>query len=129
MMVRAKKAVPTLCAAAVALFVAACASTPNAGGYVNGEAATIVQVENLNPNRVVIDALSGGIDRRLGAVETSSTDEFLLPETVSLLDLQIVVDPVGPLGSFMTPRINAGPGDIIEITVEPQLDLTTVSVR
>lgn len=129
MMMRAKKAFPTRCAAAMGLFLAACASTPSSGGYIDRDAATIVQVQNLNTNRVVIDAVSGGIDRRLGEVETGATDDFMLPQAVSLLDLQLLVDPVGPPGTFITDRIQAGPGDIIELTVEPQLDLTRVSVR
>ncbi|MGD8288675.1 MAG: hypothetical protein PVI31_08645 [Gemmatimonadota bacterium] len=122
-----KRAVPVTVVAALGLFLGGCASAPNARPGRNQ--ATVVQVQNLNQNRIVVDAVSGGIDRRLGEVETGATDDFMLPQTVSLLDLQILVDPVGPPGSFMTDRINAGPGDLIELAVQPNLGLTTVSVR
>lgn len=110
-----------------AVLLAACASTPNVGPGENQ--ATVIEVQNLNQNRVVIDAVSGGVDRRLGAVETTNTDDFVLPESVSLLDLQILVDPVGPPGQFLSSRVQALPGDVVEVKVQPDLDLTTVTVR
>ena len=122
-----KGTLPMAGVAVLGLLLGGCASTPERLHRENQ--ATVIQVQNLNQNRVVVDALSGGIDRRLGAVETTETDDFVLPESISLTDLQILVDPVGPAGSYLSDRVAALPGDLVEVRVQPNLDLTTVTVR
>lgn len=125
---RLRSAAPVACVLVAGFVLAACAST-SSGAFSEPEAPTLIQVTNRNLNRVVIEALSTGRSRRLGEVETNGTETFRLPETMSTLDLRIVVDPVGPVGSFVTPEVQAGPGDLIIVTVEPNINLTRVTVR
>lgn len=122
-----KKAVP-VGMLAVAAALTGCATTASGDGYAP-QTVTVVEVTNNNASRVVVDAISLGIDRRLGEVETSSTESFILPKSVSLSDVEIRIDPIGPPGSFLTDRLNVGLGDVIQVTVQPNLGMTTVAMR
>jgi len=126
-MLHTKKAVSFWALAMVAALTG-CATAANGDGYAP-DAVTVVEVTNNNTNRIVVDALSLGIDRRLGEVETGSTESFVLPKSVNLSDVQILIDPIGPPGSFLTDRLNVGLGDVIQVTVQPNLGMTTVAMR
>lgn len=121
-----RRAVPIL-ALAFASALTACATAGTGDGYAPDE-VTVVQVTNNNTSRIVVDAISLGIDRRLGEVETNRTASFVLPANVVLSDLQILLDPIGPPESFLTPRIIADRGDVIEVTVAPILSSSTYRV-
>lgn len=121
-----KRTLPVAGIAALGLFLSACATAPDIDPGQNR--ATVIQVQNLNLNRVRVEAVSGGVERRLGEVESTNTDDFVLPRGVSLSDLQILVDPIGPSQYYLSPRVLALPGDLIEVTVTPNLALTTVEV-
>ena len=125
----ARRAFTTASALAVGLVLAACASTSSGGSAFDEDDEVLIEVSNRNVNRVVIQALSTGRERRLGEVETNGTRTFTLPQTMSALDLRLRIDPIGPSGSFITPEIPAGPGDRIIVTVEPNISLTRVTVR
>jgi len=121
-----RRAVPIL-ALTFASALTACATAGTGDGY-SPDAVTVVQVTNNNASRIVVDAVSLGIDRRLGEVETNSTESFVLPRSILLSDLQLLLDPVGPPGSFLTPRIVADLGDVVQVTVAPNLNSSTYRV-
>lgn len=119
----------SMIAAATALLVglgsAGCASAPQA----DEEGPTLVRVQNYNPLAVTVEALSAGDDQRLGQVETTDTETFALPPTVQEYDLRIRVDPIGSTEVFLSDELVARRGDVIEVEVEANLDLSTVVVR
>ena len=121
-----KKAVPIL-ALTIASALTACATAGTGDGY-SPDAVTVVEVTNNNASTIVVDAVSLGIDRRLGQIETNTTESFILPRSVVLTDLQLLVNPIGPPGSYLTPRIVADLGDVIEVTVPANLSSTTFTV-
>lgn len=125
---RARRVLTTTLVLALGLTLAACASSSGGSAFSENE-EVLIEVTNRNLNRIVVEAISTGRERRLGEVETNGTRTFTLPQTMSALDLRIRIDPIGPSGSFVTPEIPAGPGDTIVLTVEPNISLTRVTVR
>lgn len=110
----------------LALGTLACASTPEAA---DDQVPTIIEVQNYNSLTVTVDAVSSGEDFRLGQVETTDTERFTLPPTVNEYDLRILVDPIGSPRTYLSDELVFSPGDVIEVEVESNLDLTSVSVR
>lgn len=117
-----RKAVP-IGALVLASALGACATTASGSGY-SPDAETVVQVSNRNASRIVVSVVSLGMTRRLGEVETNGSGSFTLPTGINLADLQILLDPVGPSGSFLTPRMVAHRGDVIVITIPANLAAT-----
>jgi len=117
-----KRAVPIV-ALAFASALTACATTGSGDGY-SPDAVTAVEVTNNNANRIVVSVVSLGMTRRLGEVETNGAESFVLPRGINLADIQILLDPVGPSGSFLTPRMVAHRGDVIVITIPANLAAT-----
>lgn len=89
----------------------------------------MIQVENYHPLTVTVDAVSSGEDHRLGQVETTDTERFVLPRTVNEYDLRILVDPIGSTDTYLSDELLLDSGDRIDVTVESNLGLTAVSVR
>ncbi len=110
----------------VALTTVGCATTPR-GEAESGE--TMIHVENNNPLMVNVEVLSGGQDYNVGQVETAATETFEMPEMANTFDLQIRVEPIGSLESYVSDELPFAPGDVINVEVEADLDLTTVTLR
>lgn len=119
----------TVAILSIALLTTACATSGGVDWDARDEQATRVQVENFNSSRITVNAVSGGADFRLGDVGTTQTESFALPRTVSGYELQIVVDPIGSTRTYMSRRIQFNPGDVIDVVVESNLDLTSVTIR
>lgn len=120
----------------MALTIIGCAraSDSDERGYFGtfGRASTepaVLQVSNFHPLRIVVRAVSAGQEYRLGEVETANTETFALPNRARDLDLRVRLDPIGSRESYLTRDIHAGPGDVIEITVEGRLAMTRVNIR
>jgi len=118
-----KKAIPIV-AVVLAASLAACATSSSGAGYSTDE-VTVVNVTNNNASRIVVSVVSLGMTRRLGEVETNGAESFTLPRGINLADLQILLDPVGPSGSFLTPRMVLHRGDVVQITIPANLQATT----
>jgi len=87
-------------------------------------------VENNNTLRVTVEAMSDGIDYRLGEVETADPELFRLPNAVEdAFDLHLRVDPIGSPATYVSDEIVYSPGDHIDVEVESDLDFTTVTIR
>ncbi|MDX1647919.1 MAG: hypothetical protein R3304_12305 [Longimicrobiales bacterium] len=114
-------------ALALGLITAGCASTPSGS---DGAEDTRIQVENNHPLLVNVEAVAGGVDYRLGQVETADTQVFTLPDNVdSTYDLHLRVDPVGSAAVYVSDEILYTVGDLIRVQVESNLNVTTVTVR
>lgn len=129
-----RKLLATSMALAVGLATAACATTSDTemgatGNEPTGNGSTIVEVTNNHPQLVTVEAVSSGFDERLGDVASNETERFELPSGVSGADLRIQVDPIGSTESYLSPRVSAAGNDVITVTVEANLGLTTVAVR
>ena len=118
----------SILALVVATSLAACATSAPAGGYA-AEEATVVEVTNNNSSRITVSAVSLGMDRRLGDVETNGTASFTLPRGLNLADVQILLDPIGPSGSFLTPRMVLHRGDVVRIRIPANLQATTYQLN
>src|SRR5262245_34662950 len=80
--------------------------------------AVVVSVQNNNWQDVDVYAVAGGQRVRLGNVTTAHTSNFLLPGGMSLSpDLRIQLHPIAANRDFVSSRIIANPGDVIEVMV------------
>ena len=126
-----RKLLTTWIAVAAAL-VTGCATTQDTQeaepGATGGE-TTVVEVTNNHPLLVTVEAVSSGFDQRLGQVASNRTERFELPSTASQSDLRIQVEPVGSTDSYLSPQVSVAANDVIEVTVEANLGLSTVAVR
>jgi hypothetical protein len=92
--------------------------------------AVVVSVQNTNWQDVDVYAVAGGQRVRLGNVTTARTANFILPGGMSLApDLRIQVHPLAANRDFLSSRIVANPGDVIEVMVMNALAQTSVVVR
>lgn len=92
-------------------------------------APTQIRVSNFNPLTVNVYAVSSGQNLRLGQINTGRTEVFRVPRGVNEFDLRILVDPIGSRLSWMTDPLVFTPGDVIEVRIESNLDLTSVTFR
>ena len=92
--------------------------------------AVVVSVQNNNWQDVDVYAVAGGQRVRLGNVTTAHESNFILPGGMSLSpDLRIQLHPLAANRDFVSSRIIANPGDVIEVTVMNGLAQTSVVVR
>jgi hypothetical protein len=89
-----------------------------------------VEVTNHNFLDANVYAVAGGQAVRLGTVTTNSTQTFEVPPAIPLThDLRFLVDPIGSSGAFLSDEIVVTGGETVELVIQPNLDLSTVSVR
>jgi hypothetical protein len=111
----------------VLAFVAfGCASTQQG---TSERAPTRIEVSNYNPLTVTVYAVSSGQNYRLGQINTGRTAVFGVPRGVNEFDLRILVDPIGSRLSWMTDPLVYAPGDLIQVQIESNLNLTSVTFR
>jgi hypothetical protein len=110
----------------LALVAFGCASTQ---GGAPERAPTQIRVSNYNPLTVTVYAVSSGQNYRLGQINTGRTEVFGVPRGVNEFDLRILVDPIGSRLSWMTDPLVYTPGDVIEVQIESNLNLTSVTFR
>jgi hypothetical protein len=106
----------------------------NSQQVVNGmpapDEAITVSVQNHNWQDVDVFAVNGSQRVRLGSVTTANTGVFVLPSSLMFApDLRILVHPLASPRDFLSPRISASPGDVIQVTVVNAIAQTSVTIR
>jgi hypothetical protein len=90
---------------------------------------TIVVVENNNWLETTVYALRSGTRLRLGTVPTGKTLEFTLPAGFTTgASIQLIADPIGTSRTFRSEMLAVGPGRQVQLRVENNLRMSTVSV-
>jgi hypothetical protein len=116
--------------AVCALALAACA--PGAEVEPSDEPSTessSVVVRNDYLGEVDIYAVAGGTRTRIGTVQSGQTREFAIPRPLlARTEIQFQIDPEGPAASFTLRPISLVPGNTIELSVAPNLAMSSISV-
>ena len=92
-----------------------------------------VQVSNYNMSDVVvyIAGSSGTEPRRLGMVTTAATSTFEIPSSYLSPSgsVQLIANPIGVVGPYVSEAVSIWPGERLTFTVENLIALSTVTVR
>jgi hypothetical protein len=89
-----------------------------------------VEVTNHNLLDANVYAVAGSQTVRLGTVTTNATQAFELPRALPLThDLRFLVDPIGSAAAFLSDEIVVTGGEVVELVIQPNLDLSTTTVR
>jgi hypothetical protein len=90
-----------------------------------------LQVDNRNWNDIVIYAVVNGSRTRLGDVGASRSTMMTLPKALMPRSglLELVLDPLGSRSTFRTGGILVNSGNLVRLTIENELRLTTWSVQ
>lgn len=95
--------------------------------------AIVVSVRNQNYADVTVHVTRDGAWRRLGQVTGNSTAQLQIPESMASAGFQFRfrVHAIGSpdAADFVTERIGADRGDVIELTVAPVLRMSNWSIR
>lgn len=90
----------------------------------------LVEITNHNVLDMNVYVVSGSQTIRLGTVTTNRTETFELPTSLSpARSLRLLVDPIGARSGFLTDEVVANPGDVVQLTVQPNLPTSTTSIR
>jgi hypothetical protein len=113
----------------LAVLGSACAGKRSANAQPEPENVTIA-VQNNNWNTVIVYAVSHGLTLRLGEVPTGNTVNLKTPRGMdpTVSDFRLLVDPIGGVQSYVTPRIPLGLGQTVHLRVENDLRQTSFSV-
>jgi hypothetical protein len=90
----------------------------------------IVHVNNHNWQDVDVFAVRDGMKVRLGMVTSMGGGDFKLPEAflVGSPNVQLRIDPIGSSNGYMTQAILVSPGQVVDLRIENNLNLTSYSV-
>jgi hypothetical protein len=90
---------------------------------------TIVRVRNTNWMDVTVFAVRGVTRKRIGFVTALATTSFTIPEGLAPdRTIRLLVDPVGSDRTFLADAVALMPGQTIELTVMPSLNMSSVAV-
>ena len=84
-------------------------------------------VQNYNWSDVHLYLVRGSRRTSLGFMTSLGKREFKLPSWATQPGVQILVHLIGG-GSYLTPAVNAYPGDVVELVVENNLALSSTVV-
>ncbi len=89
-----------------------------------------VDVENYNWADIVVYAVRNGARTRLGMVTSMGRERFALPSSVVMASpsLQLVADPIGGGAPYVFPAVTVQRGQRVEVRLENNLGLSSVSV-
>lgn len=122
----------TRVALALALAVSACAVPGKKQRYGKDPVIppAMVRVENQNYADMNVYVVQSGMRRRLGTVPGLSTHRFTLPRDVPLetMDIRLLADPVGGVGTYLSPAVQVHPGQEMDLTVAAALHLSSLAV-
>lgn len=118
---------------AVALAVAAGACTAHASprtGPLPAERETTVEVTNNNWSDMVVYVVSSGMRRRLGTINSMSTERLRVPRALVMpgVKVRLMADPIGDSDTFNTGPILVSPGERIEFTIQNHLAISSYAV-
>lgn len=113
----------------VAALAAACATPGGTPAVERG--AAYVEVTNANLLDADVYVVSGGQQHRLGFVPTNGRERF---EIASRLiappgHLRVAADLLASNGSFVSEELRIGPGDVIRLMVQPDVDTSYVVLQ
>ncbi|MGD8321073.1 MAG: hypothetical protein PVJ02_11470 [Gemmatimonadota bacterium] len=93
-------------------------------------AVPTLQVENNNWMDVHVYLVQDGEPLSLGMVTGPGTTEFRLPmmATMAGSDVQLLVLPIGGNDDYLSPLLTVNPGDVVDLTVQNSLPLSSVVV-
>lgn len=113
----------------LAVLVSACAQKRPANAGPEPEDVTI-SVRNNHWNTVVVYAVSHGLTIRLGDVPTGNTVELKTPRGMdpTISDFRLLVDPIGGVQTYVTPRIPLSLGQTVYLRVENDLSQSSYTV-
>lgn len=128
-----KSLTPLVAALAICLAAPACSSLGSSaanGPLPPARAGTFVKVLNHNWSDMVVYAVRSGTRHRLGVVTTNQSRRFRLPPGMETpgSDLRLVADPVGGRERFDSGTIHVSPGQTIQLSLENQLGISSVSI-
>lgn len=91
----------------------------------------LVTVENRHVQSMRVYLVRGATPIPLGSVDTLERRTFAVPTSVlgHSGTLRLMADPLGAADTFVSPTIQAAPGDHVEWSLAPSLRLSTFSVR
>lgn len=92
--------------------------------------APVLNVENNNWLDVHVYLVRNGDPFSLGTVSGPGERQLALPElaTTPGAQVQILVLPIGGGDDYLSPTLLVNPGDVLHLTVENSLDLSSVTV-
>jgi hypothetical protein len=92
--------------------------------------APVLKVENNNWMDVDVYLVRNGEPFPLGTVSGPGEGHLVLPSlaTTPGAQVQILVLPIGGADDYLSPTLLVNPGDVLHLTVENSLDLSSVSV-
>jgi len=89
-----------------------------------------LDVANYNWLDMRVYAVRAGIRHRLGTVTSYTQESFTLPTHLQadIVGVQILAVPIGSNRAHLTQELLANPGDVIALTLEADLDLSSLYV-
>ena len=90
-----------------------------------------MNVENNNWMDVHVYMVRNGEPFPLGTVSGPGEGRLVLPSlaTTPGAQVQILVLPIGGADDYLSPTLIVNPGDVLHLTVQNSLDLSSVSVK
>lgn len=132
------RAIGTLTVAlGLAVAVPARASSQSAGPTAPAHAAdkartpsAVLEVQNNNWLDVHLYMVRDGMLTSLGFMNGPGSAEFDLPSpaTVAGADVQLLVLPIGGTRSYLSPTLVISPGDVVDLSIENNLALSSVTI-
>ena len=115
---------------AAAATLSACAPAMDQAAFGSANNQTMLIVENNNWSDMVIYVLRGAHRSRVGSVASMTTVRFKLPGSAAGLygEMRIVADPIGSDRAFTSQVINVVPGANVEVRVENNIAVSSLSV-
>jgi hypothetical protein len=109
------------------------AGYPNFRGTPAASPVVTVQIRSQNYADLTVYATRDGSWQRLGSVTGNTTLRMEVPTSLAssggLLRFRVHAIGQPDATDYVTERISAGPGDVIEITVAPVLRMSTWTIR
>ena len=105
-------------------------SSPAPDSVATNRRMPTVQVENNNWLDVHVYLVRDGEPMSLGVVTGPGEDRLTLPMSATLpgSDVRILVLTIGGNGVYESPSLQVNPGDVVDLNVENDLALSSVSV-
>lgn len=96
-----------------------------------GPAVEIVVTNNAYLDMHIYTVQPGGLLLSVGMVTGLTTQTFPLPRAVvdSREDWRVLADPIGGFGSYLSDPILMTPEDEVDLTIQNNLDMSTVTVQ
>ena len=90
---------------------------------------SVLIVRNDYVGTMEVYAITGNIRTAIGTVRAGATATFPIPRRLLMRpEIQLQVDPVGPVAPFTYQPIAVGPAKVIELSVAPSLQMSSYAV-